>query len=316
MPKIAVIDTFPSGLNSNPMLPRFLCEGFAGIEAVAKHAYPETASHLIPALQPDLVVFMGSVLNDWIDYWGLARLSRESGAHVAFWLHDDPYEFDAAFRAVECADTIFSNDRYAVEHYIHPRVHHLPMAASSQHFRELDPAGYAARPLDLLFCGVAFPNRVQMIRDLAPDLARFAVRIAGKEWPEDLRGMIHPPIPHRELPDSYASAKFALNLGRSSSLANERYHLGATTPGPRTFEAAMAGCVQLYFAGSLEIEDYYEPDREIVLFDSPGEVMERLGDCEKRPGYYAEIAGAAQRRTQRDHTYAVRARRILDVCLG
>jgi spore maturation protein CgeB len=105
-----------------------------------------------------------------------------------------------------------------------------------------------------------------------------------------------------------------LNLGRDFDFGNERYRLPATTPGPRTFEAAMAGCVQLYFVTGLEIEDYFTPDREILLFDHTSEVPHILESILSDPDRALEIARAAQNRALKDHSYTARARSILRAC--
>jgi spore maturation protein CgeB len=105
-----------------------------------------------------------------------------------------------------------------------------------------------------------------------------------------------------------------LNMGRRFNLANARFGLDASTPGPRTFEAAMAGTVQCMFVEGLEIYDYFDPDEgEVLLFDSPAELRHHVDMLRDDPAAAAQIADAAQQRTLRDHTYANRAARILEL---
>ena len=78
----------------------------------------------------------------------------------------------------------------------------------------------------------------------------------------------------------------------------------------------MAGCVQLYFVTGLEIEDYFDPGTEILLFDDPRDVPEIIDSLLSDPELALRIAAASQERALRDHTYAVRARRILEICLN
>jgi spore maturation protein CgeB len=75
----------------------------------------------------------------------------------------------------------------------------------------------------------------------------------------------------------------------------------------------MAGTTQLYFVESLEIEEYYVPDKEIVLYNSVGEFEEKVRSLLEGPADVClGIAAAAQQRTLADHTYRNRAIGILE----
>ena len=77
----------------------------------------------------------------------------------------------------------------------------------------------------------------------------------------------------------------------------------------------MAGCVQLFFVTGLEIEDYFEPGKEILLFDHADEVPDLMKSIIDGSPRAKTIAAAAQKRALRDHSYAERAKRILRECL-
>jgi spore maturation protein CgeB len=312
--RVLVVDMI-MGWNSNPLLPSHLKEGFSAV--VGSDHVRVVGTNVdeleIEEFRPELLLLFGSIECNGVDYFRIASAGRRVGSHIAIWLHDDPYEFDFSFRAVEIADTIFTNDRWALEHYDHPRVFHLPLAASPTfHYRKVVPL--AQRRYDLFFCGVAFKNRIQMIRELGSRLSRYSTLICGSEWPLDAFPARNWRIPAIELPDYYASSRVVLNLGRDFDLANERYQLPASTPGPRTFEAAMAGALQLYFVTSLEIVEYFEPGAEILLFDQPADVLDTLKTVHNDPDALLPVAHAAQERAMRDHTYAARARTILQTC--
>jgi spore maturation protein CgeB len=145
-------------------------------------------------------------------------------------------------------------------------------------------------------------------------MSRYATFICGREWPILGSFISNQSVDNQELPSLVASSTITLNIGRSFNLANERFQLDPSTPGPRTFEAAMAGTVQLYFSDSLEIEDYFVIDQEILLFDSPSSFelqVERLLD---QPDLVAKIALAAQKRALAEHTYKNRCTRLLQCC--
>jgi spore maturation protein CgeB len=74
----------------------------------------------------------------------------------------------------------------------------------------------------------------------------------------------------------------------------------------------MAGTTQAYFVESLEITDYYEPGKEILLYNSANEfrrLVEVIADDHAR---CVEIASASQKRTIEDHTYLKRAQFLLE----
>ncbi len=162
--KVLVVSTSPDAVNHNVPIRDALRDGFAEVlGAAAVRASPlELAGEAIAAFHPSLVVALGSVAVDAASLRGLARSVRRAGARLAFWLHDDPYEFDYAPKAEALADHIFTNDRWALPHYRHPSVSHLPLAACRRtHDRPVRPM--PERSLDLFFCGAAFPNRIALL---------------------------------------------------------------------------------------------------------------------------------------------------------
>jgi len=167
---------------------------------------------------------------------------------------------------------------------------------------------------DVFFCGVAFANRIAIVRDLAPRLARCRSEILGTDWPAELPFAHNRRLANAELADACAASTVTLSLGRNLHFANRRYQLDPSTPGPRTFEAAMAGTVQLHFADSLEITDYFADGEGVLLFDDPSSFAAQLDSLLADPGYARRIAEAGQARAMRDHTYARRAEVILQRC--
>lgn len=315
-PRVLVAGASPDRLNRNAVLRSFVVEGFAEVlgRENAREARVELAARAVEQWRPDLVVSFGSCMPDESDYSALRRACDRTGAILAFWLHDDPYEFDFHYRAARVADFLFSNDRWAALHMDHPRAAHLPLAASpTAHFRQRP----ARRRFDVFFCGVAFENRKHVVSDLADTLRRVNTLVTGSDWPtKSLPFAQDRHLSNEEVADGCAASLLVLNLGRSLHFANDRYRLDPSTPGPRTFEAAMAGAAQAYFATGLEICEYYEPGSEVFLFDSPRDFAGLVDSLLAEPDRAAAVGLAAQRRTLRDHTYARRAERILRTCLG
>lgn len=311
IPSVLITGASPDNENRNTVLRNYVAEGFR--EAIGEqgvfHAPLEVALASVTRHRPQLVLCFGSCMPDDADHLALRRYCDESGAVLAFWMHDDPYEFDFNYRIKGIADLVFSNDRWAAQHYDDGHARHLPLAASrSAHWRGLG----TPKDIEVFFCGVAFGNRIRLVRDLKRVLGRVDTRILGDQWPEsDLPFAKNRRIANDELSRNYSRALVTLNMGRDFNYANERYKLDPSTPGPRTFEAAMAGTTQMYFVEGLEIADYYEPGKEIVLYDSVVEFEEKLTWLLQDHDACLAIAAASQARTIADHTYENRARFIL-----
>lgn len=310
---VLVTGASPDYGNRNTVLRDYVAEGFRqelGEHAV-KHVPFEVAVAAVEVQQPRLVLCFGSCMPDDADYLELRRACDKHGSALAFWLHDDPYEFDYNYRINGIADVVFSNDRWSSLHYSSPNVHHLALASSREaHWRAIG----APKDIEVFFCGVAFGNRIRLVRDLKGVLSRFDTRIRGDQWPEnEFPFAKNRRLSNDELSRNYARSLVTLNMGRDFHYANERFKLDPSTPGPRTFEAAMAGTTQMFFVESLEILDYYVPDKEIVLYDSVSQFKEKLDLLMQDHAACISIARASQARTEADHTYRNRARSILGV---
>ncbi|NCD34227.1 MAG: hypothetical protein EOL87_12545 [Spartobacteria bacterium] len=302
-------------INTNALLRQHVEEGFVAIlgRENVYHVAFEFVERGILHYEPDLVLFFGSCMPDTSEYHAMAHLCRKKNIQLGFWLHDDPYEIDCSEKIVDLADFIFTNDKGSVPFYDHERVFHLPLAASpSHHFREIS----TEKECDFFFCGVAFPNRIAFFNDMVAFLSAYNVRVQGAEWPQTLPFARNRRLFSEEQVDCYARSRLTFNLGRCFNLANHKYMLTPTTPGPRTFEAAMAGAVQIYLVESLEICEYYEPDEEILLVDSPKDVKQIAERFLDDPESLRRIGAQAQKKTMDQHRYQHRAEVIMQVVWG
>jgi spore maturation protein CgeB len=286
-----------------------------GKSAVANCRYESVARQILRD-RPELVLMVGSILPDRCDYAAMRKSCDQVDARLAFWLQYDPYEFDAYVKIVGLADFIFSNDRWATMHYPRTAVWHLPLAANPLRFGHEPLQPWQSRNCDVFFCGLPYPNRLQLLRDLSPTLRSHRTVVRGADWdaaefPYCQNEYTQP----EDLPALYASSRVVLNMGRNVSSVNNRCQLDASTPGSRTFEAAMAGSCQLLFTDSLEVMDHFEVGDEILLFDDAEDFRTQLEMVLADGERACSIGAAARRRAMRDHTYAARARTLLE-CVG
>jgi len=300
----------PDAVNHNTFIRSLVTEGFAAIlgDDSVSNISCNAAGPAIKELTPEFVLCFGSAMPDASFLEHIAKTTRSHGGVFGVWLHDDPYELDFRYRATSCADIIFSNDLWAASHYEHDRTFHLPLAASpTHHYRHIE----TRRINDLYFCGAAFPNRIDFFRHLPAPADPIHYVVEGPGWPSDISYATQRRVDNDEVADSYSRSLAVINIGRHFDLANTHYALTASTPGPRTFEAAMAGAVQLFVVESLEILQYFSPNSEILLVDSVSDVPDMISYLRKNEDAAIRIASAAQARAMREHTYANRASRAL-----
>ena len=165
------------------------------------------------------------------------------------------------------------------------------MAADrGRHFREIRRAD-AEYQWDLVFCGVAFPNRLAWIKAAAPLLARYRTLILGPGWPS-LRFTSGRRISNAELADLYNASRIVLNLPRAFNVSNQ-HDYPASTPAPRTFEAAAAGGFQLVAADRPELHRYFNIPAEMDLFLSVGDLQAKIEHYLGNPDARIEAARRA-----------------------
>lgn len=308
---IVIASSLPRKHNRNQSILHDLAAGFA--EVVGSEAVTALDSGnllaVIDGLTPALLIMVGSPGALETSYREIAAACRRVGACFAFWTVEDPYEFDFNARFTHLADVVFTNDVAALPFYDRVDVHHLPLAARTRASASLD---FLDRPLDFFFCGVAFPNRQALIGDLLPIIHDRRSLVLGDGWPAALGGVVaNRRISREALLEYYRSSCCVLNVGRDLSIANS-HNLQPGTPGPRTFEAAMIGCVQLYHRPGPFLQLYFEPGKEILTFDEVGDFRAAFDAVVSDPALAQQIATAAQRRVLADHTFVNRARTILE----
>jgi spore maturation protein CgeB len=243
------------------------------------------------------------------------NLAKRCGSKVAFWMHDDPYELDASFRIIDFADYIFTTDKSSVLHY--PPVvpaFHLPLAACP--FAHYRPILKRSGP-DWFFCGVPFACRQEFFLNLSLITPSLSGLLLGPGW--DLGRFSQAAdigVSSAQICNYYATALSVMYLGRDFNLANAKFGVKPSTPGPRMFEAAMAGAVQLVNTPGLEVLEYFGDRNEVIMVDTPEGASSIIFSLKSDPQRSIEIGGAAQRRALSEHTYAHRAKNMIATILG
>ena len=187
--RVVVSSGTADAINTNQRLRQRIAHGFQELGLGSRSCAVEQVPALLQQQPVDLLLITGSIADPSVDLAWLVGLARQQGCRVAFWLHDDPYEFDLHWRLDGLNCPVFSNEPNCLPYYpASCQARALALAASPlddlawrgrQHQRRAHPE------VDLGFCGVAFPQRIAMLRQLAA--AGFSLACWGDGWPDDLR---------------------------------------------------------------------------------------------------------------------------------
>ncbi|GAN53030.1 CgeB family protein [Tanticharoenia sakaeratensis] len=269
------------------------------------------AAASIEWLKPTIVFAIGSYLPESTYFGEVCREAKKVGAVTVFWATEDPYEQDANYRVSHDFDVVFSCDRWGTNFWQRERAFHLPLAACPKlHYVPIDEE--VEKTIDVLFCGVAFTSRKDIVRNLLPTLRNLNIKIVGPGWGELGIGFSDARIEKAQLIELYRRSKIVLNLGRSLHFENKRFMIAPSTPGPRTFEAALAGAFQVFHEDTYEIHRYYAKD-EIPVFSNKVDFDRLVAQYIDDPKAVLETAKRAQARTKAEHTYGHRIRHALGV---
>jgi spore maturation protein CgeB len=187
-------------------------------------------------------------------------------------------------------------------------------------YNALDPeTHHAVRPdsrfdADLAFLGNRLPDRDARVEQFfvgpADRMRERTFLLGGAGWdskllPENVRVAGHVGT---NAHNAFNSTPLAvLNVLRDSMALN------GWSPATRVFEAAGAGSCLITDAWQ-GIEDFLEPDREVLVADSGEAVVAQLEELS--PARAAKIGDAARRRVLAEHTYRGRAELVERVLTG
>ncbi len=269
------------------------------------------AAAAIEYIKPKIVFSIGSYLPESTYFGEVCHRAKKFGAITIFWATEDPYEQDANYRIIDDFDVIFSCDHWGTNFYNHPHTHFLPLAACEKlHYRPIDET--IEKTVDVMFCGVAFGSRKDVMRSIKQALTNLKVKIIGPGWGEFGIGFSDARIEKDQLIELYQRSKIVLNLGRSLHFENKRYMIMPSNPGPRTFEASAAGAMQLFHEDNYAIHDFYERD-EVPVFSTRYDFQQQLDKYLNDPDLLLETAKKAQARTLRDHLYNNRIQTVMEI---
>lgn len=265
--------------------------------------------------RPDLVLVLNGIFSIGTDQ--IDRI-RAMGIPTAVWVADDPYFSDQTRVMATHYDVVFTHEISCVRMYEEAgcrSVHYLPFAADPDLFRPTHPP---AMQTDLLFIGMAFPNRLAFFNRLLPWLTRRNVLIAGGGWQhlagyDRLKDRIWlTGIDPLSTPLFYSGARIVINLHRSDQETGNSERFPGLSVNPRTFEIGACGTLQLVDERA-ELSRHYTPGQDLETFSSPEELAKKADYFLSREDARRDRAVTGLKKTLRHHTYVHRLSRMFQL---
>ena len=178
-----------------------------------------------------------------------------------------------------------------------------------------DPELFSPLPVekqaDVFFYGYGSKFRRELIRELLAEpserLPEVDFAVGGDDFAGGLgRARELGPIPFNSFSRAISASRISLNITR-------RPH--ATVPGSSTarpFELAAAGAA-IVSGPHAGIEQWFEPERELLLVSNADEAVDAYRALLGDPGLAEELGRRARERVLDEHTYVHRARRLLEL---
>jgi hypothetical protein len=250
-----------------------------------------------------------------------AALRERFGVPVVFYDGDVPMslpEFggmDTGFNYYHGADPgeydlVVSNSEGGL-----PRLLELGARRAEAVFWGADPELFAPLPVekeaDVFFYGYGDKFRrdsmAAMVGEPSRALPDVDFALGGRDFQGDTgRARLIGDVPFNVFNRAVSAARINLNVTR-------RAHASVfASSSARPFELAMAGAavVSNPYAG---IERWFEPGRELLVVESADEAVATYRDLLADPGAAEELGRRARERALDEHTYAHRARRLLEL---
>ena len=284
---------------------KFVHELPAKLRGVDGHMSPQVVSQraiaAVREANPDIVlVIRGDIFTE--EFW--AETSKIA-SHIAVWMYDEirrtAFEPDVVGKYARLA-TYSKHDTADLIADGHPSLH-VPLGFDDQ----LKIADTQVGAGVVSFIGAPFAKRENALLALAA--AGVPVRAWGRGWSN------HPfdrartwRVKAREIPngrDVPGSEALAI---MKNSVATLNIHGDQDGFTMRTFEAAGVGALQ--FIDRADVDEFYVPGEEVVVFESHEELIEQARRALSRPQDFSAVREKARERTLAEHTLRHRAKQL------
>jgi len=271
--------------------------------------------NLVKKTKPDIMlVLKGESLTP-----GTIEIISKMGVKTANWCNDEPFGEIGPFNKIT---NVSEYDFFFVFDTIYlPRLRKMnknsyqlpPGADPFEIYKEEIPLEKRSYPYDVSIAG----SRYEVRERLLSQLTNFKLAIAGPNWKKTIKEL-RPFVVHnkylsiRELVLFFNQSKINLN--------NYYYHLKNpniiephnSIPQSRTFEIPASRSFQIC-ENLRDIDKYFIPDKEIVLYSSTEELKKKIQYYLDNPEERKKILEAGYARVVKEHTYVHRMKKMLEI---
>lgn len=256
----------------------------------------------IESMAPDIVFLVVYTYEIWLE--SLKAIMKYTDAAVISWGTDDSWKFRQCSRyiapyvdihATTDEKTLIRAKKYGVTSVVKTQ-----WAADSTTLTKPIPAKECR--YQVTFVGTAYGKRSKYIYKLKE--TGFNIECFGYGWPNG-------PVSMEEVRDIYLNSAISLNFSGSFGLLPKIIGRVSSQIKARTFEVPGAGGFLLteYAHG---IEEYYEPEQEIVTFIDLDDLIKKIGYYLSRQEERDYVSRKGFQKTKTSHTYIHRFQWLLE----
>ena len=273
-----------------------------------------------PSSFVDYLIYFGG--EEFQTPFNLAQLSWAEKSLV--WFTEDPYEFETNERNQHFFDLILTTDEKSISRYSN-RSHFLPLATPKALFNDLNTP---EKVFDIFLFGSLWPNRISLLDQIMSDIERTKYRILlvtsqlNAPWVDQLKikqifsiiekhnGRIviaTRPFSLEQLKHFAQLSRICLNWPRK--FAGDNW----SVPGPRVFEIASSGTVQLIDVETQPGVKALIPDGSYVEYNNKS-LVNKLREHLIESIITKDAGMPLFEFVKEHHTWEIRVSNLLDLC--
>ncbi len=261
--------------------------------------------------EPDLIFCVQGYMIPRDVLYEMSRI----GIPSAVWFVDEPYDVTRSAPLGTFFDYVFVQDASTVgihQRYGNRNVHYLPHGFDDQEVHVADET--ASFLWDLSVVGMGFPRRQEAVNSI---IGQGDILVAGGNWDgfQDRRSVeTRDVVPPHEAAEIYRRTRINLSIHRAEQdHATNTLACRAVSPNGSLFYVAGCGGFQLVDASRSAVQDAFEPDKEIVLYENLEDLREKVEFYLRNDDARQAVCRAAHRRAVEEHTYRHRLERVLEI---